>query len=384
MPTEEQDQAPAPHTPTSGAASHELLPADDLSTEDEIDPRTLLARLDLGNAQSIIGFGSEAQSELNAVTDQMLEGVRNQDIGEAGSALNDVVATLRGFDVEALDPSRRQGFFARLFAGARPLVKFLQRYEDVRQQIDKVSMRLEQHKTTLLTDLTRLDRLYQASLECFHSLEGFIKAGELRLAQLDESDLPAAEAKAAQSDDVMDAQQLRDLRGARNDLERRVHDLRLTRQVTMQSLPSIRLVQENNKGLVNRINSTLTNTVPLWRQQLATAVAVFRSGQASKSVEAASDLTNELLEANARDLKVANADARRAIERGVFDIESVKTANQTLIETIEESIAIAEEGQRARASAEAELLECEQQLKQTLAGAGAQRSSTATTEDTAS
>ncbi len=372
-----QDSAPPPPRPRD-------LPA---TTDDddgrEVDQAALLARLDLADAQSIISFGGDAQRELTAVTDQILDGVRNQDVGAAGDALNDVVATLRGFDVDALDPSRKRGLLARLFSASKPLAKFLQRYEGVRRQIDAITDRLEGHKTTLLTDITRLDRLYQASLECFHSLEGYIAAGEARLAQLDGEELPRLESEAEASGDVIAAQSLRDLRSARNDLERRVHDLRLTRQVTMQSLPSIRLVQENNKGLVNRINSTLSNTVPLWRQQLATAVTVFRSGQATRSLEQASDLTNELLEANARDLKVANAGARRAIERGVLDVDSIKAANQTLIETIEESLAIAEEGKRARSAAQAELLECEEQLKSALARAGGRGDSSSSSSDTA-
>ena len=336
----------------------------------EVDRDTLNQLLDLSDAQSIMSFGAGAQQELAAVTDQILDGVKSQDLGEAGEALNDVVATLRGFDVDALaETGKRRGLLSWLFSRSRPLAKFLQRYEGVRSQIDAITDRLEQHKTTLLTDLTRLDRLYQGSLECFHSLDGFIAVGEERLVKVDGESLPALQERAESSGQVLDAQALRDLRSARDDLERRLHDLRLTRQVTMQSLPGIRLVQENNKGLVNRINSVLTNTVPLWRQQLATAVAVYRSGQAARSVEAASDLTNEMLEANARDLKVANADSRRAIERGVLDVESVKAANQTLIETIEESLAIAEEGRQARIAAREELQAAEAQLRSTLASA---------------
>ena len=177
---------------------------------------------------------------------------------------------------------------------------------------------------------------------------------------------------------MVQAQGLRDLRGVRDDLERRVHDLRLTRQVSMQSLPGIRLVQENDKGLVNKINSTLVNTVPLWRQQLAQAVTVYRSGRAAETVKAATDLTNELLQANADNLKQANAQARRQIERGVFDIEVVKQANQSLIATIEESLAIADEGKRARAEATVELQKMEGELRKTLAAASAGSRSSAT------
>ncbi len=167
----------------------------------------------------------------------------------------------------------------------------------------------------------------------------------------------------------MEAQELRDLRAARDDLERRVHDLKLTRQVTMQSLPSIRLVQENDKSLVTKINSTLVNTVPLWEQQLAQAITIQRSSEASDAVREANDLTNELLTRNAENLRMANRSIREEMERGVFDIEAVKSANENLIATINESLQIADQGKARRAAAEAELEHMEQELKTALASA---------------
>ncbi len=164
---------------------------------------------------------------------------------------------------------------------------------------------------------------------------------------------------------------MRDLRAARDDLERRVHDLKLTRQVTMQSLPSIRLVQENDKSLITKINSTLVNTVPLWETQLAQAVTIQRSKEAAEAVRAASDLTNELLEANAKNLREANQVVREEMERGVFDIETVKRANETLIATIEDSLRIADEGKARRAAAEEDLVKMEAELRTTLAAARA-------------
>lgn len=161
------------------------------------------------------------------------------------------------------------------------------------------------------------------------------------------------------------------MRTARDDLERRVHDLRLTRTVTMQALPSIRLVQENDKGLIRKIQSTVANTVPLWRQQLAQAVTIYRSQQAAGTVKAATDLTNELLEKNAENLQQANREVREQIERGVFDLETVKTANAKLIETIEESLRIADEGKRQRAEAVVQLEECERELRSALTAASA-------------
>ena len=181
---------------------------------------------------------------------------------------------------------------------------------------------------------------------------------------------------APEADQVLRAQELRDLRAARDDLERRVHDLKLTRQVTMQSLPSIRLVQENDKSLVTKINSTLVNTVPLWETQLAQAVTIQRSREAAESIKAATDLTNELLTANAKNLQETNRVVRTEMERGVFDIEAVKQANATLIATINESLAIADEGKRRRAAAETELQKMEAELRDTLAAARARSSTT--------
>jgi len=331
-----------------------------------------MTEINLSDSNSITFFGTKAQQQLTTISDSMLEGVRNKDIGAAGKSLSSMVSTIRGFDVDKLDPNRKPGFFARLFGKAKPVVEFLQGYEEVRKQIDGISIEMERHKTQLLTDITSLDHLYQANLQYYHDLELYIAAGDEKLKQLDQQTIPALEQTAAQSEDMLKAQELRDLRSVRNDLERRVHDLRLTRQVAMQSLPSIRLVQENDKGLVSKINSTLVNTVPLWRQQLAQAVTVYRSGQAAETVKEATDLTNELLQSNAENLRTANAEVRTQLERGIFDIEVIKKANQSLIETIQDSLRIADEGKRARANAEQQLETLETELRGALSAASSQ------------
>jgi uncharacterized protein YaaN involved in tellurite resistance len=328
-----------------------------------------VAEIDINDSKSIIYFGSKAQEELTNISDKMLEGVKNKDMGSVGGDLNEMVSTLRGFDVEALDPNKKPGFFAKILGKAKPVAKFLQKYEDVRKQIDTITDKLDTHKTTLLTDITMLDRLYEANLEYFHNLDAYISAGDEKLKQLDDETIPAKALAAKSSEAIIEAQELRDLRASRDDLERRVHDLRLTRQVAMQSLPGIRLVQDNDKGLVNKINSTIVNTIPLWRQQLATAVAIYRSSDAAGTLQAATDLTNDLLESNAQNLKQANAETRKELERGVFDLESVKKANQTLIETINESLQIADEGKKMRADAVIQLQECETELRKTLSSA---------------
>jgi len=229
----------------------------------------------------------------------------------------------------------------------------------------------------LMKDIKSLDILYEKTLGFYDELALYIAAGEEKLAEMDGTDIPAKEAEmnaAGDADKTLRAQELRDLRSARDDLERRVHDLKLTRQVTMQSLPSIRLVQENDKSLVTKINSTLLNTVPLWETQLAQAVTMQRSMDAAAAVKDANDLTNELLTANAANLREGNKMIRQEMERGVFDIEAVKQANDDLIGTIEESLQIADEGKAKRAAAEGELQKMEAELRQTLASAKAGQS----------
>lgn len=338
----------------------------------------LMDEIDLSDSNSVIFFGSKAQQELTSISDNMLEGVRNKDLGSAGKSLNQMVTVLRGFEVENYDPNKPPGFFARLFrklfGGVTPVAKFIQQYEGVRKQVDTVTDDLEGHKTQLLRDITSLDKLYDANLDYFHNLEYYILAGERKLQYIDDVMVPAAEKAAENTDEVLSAQELRDVRSGRDDLERRIHDLKLTRQVAMQGLPSIRLIQENDKGLVNKINSTLVNTVPLWRQQLAQAVTIFRSAEAAKSVQAASDLTNDLLEKNSENLRTANRTVREELERGVFDVNAVRKANENLIATVEESLQIADEGKRRRAEAEKALVEMETELKSALKSASAKAS----------
>lgn len=338
----------------------------EVESKDKESIDKLIAEINMQDSNSIIFFGSKAQESVTEISDKMLEGVKNKELGSSGAALNEMVATIRGFDIDELDPNKKPGFFARLFSKMKPLAKFLQKYETVRKQIDSITDKLEDHKVTLLKDITSLDRLYTANLEYFHTLENYINAGEEKIRLVDENEIPALQKEAESSDDMLKAQELRDLKSSRDDLERRVHDLRLTRQVTLQSLPSIRLVQENDKGLINKINSTIANTIPLWRQQLAQTVTIWRSGAAAKTIKDASDLTNELLKGNAENLKIANKTVRQQLERGIFDIEVIKEANQTLIETIEDSLRISEEGKAMRKNAVAELAETESKLRQAL------------------
>lgn len=354
----------------------EVVPLEAAPADKAEEIRKRMAEVDLTSTQSIISFGSSAQAELQVISQAMLQDVKNKDVGPAGDSLRKIVTTIRGFASEELDLRREASWWEKLLGRAAPFAEFVAQYEDVQGQIDKITSELLTHEHTLLKDIKSLDVLYEKTLTFYNELALYIAAGEAKLAETDGTTIPAKEAAVAaapEADKVMKAQELRDLRAARDDLERRIHDLRLTRQVTMQSLPSIRLVQENDKSLVTKINSTLVNTVPLWETQLAQAVTIQRSKEAAEAVRDANDLTNELLKANAENLQEANKVVREEMERGVFDIETVKAANATLIATINESLAIADEGKARRAAAEAELIKMEAELRDTLAAAKARQ-----------
>ena len=357
-------------------------PATAIVTLEQADPALgaeitrRMAELDMDDTNSIVSFGSRAQAELQTISQAMLTDVRNKDVGPAGDSLRDIVSTIRGFSVSELDVRRERSWWERLLGRAAPFAQFTARFEKVQGQIDRVTDDLLQHEHKLLKDIKSLDILYDKTLAFYDELALYIAAGEAKIKEIEATTIPAKEAEvsAAPTDaQVMKAQELRDIRAARDDLERRVHDLKLTRQVTMQSLPSIPLVQENDKSLVTKINSTLVNTVPLWETQLAQAVTIQRSAEAAAAVRDANDLTNELLTANAKNLRDSNKIIREEMERGVFDIEAVKQANADLIATINESLQIADEGKARRAAAEEDLKKMETELRDTLASAKARK-----------
>lgn len=353
-------------------AANAIVPLGEANKKTSTAITKRMAELDMGDTNSIVSFGSGAQVELQEISQAMLTDVRNKDVGPAGDSLRNIVSAIRGFSVSELDVRRQRTFWEKLLGRAAPFAQFTARFETVQSQIDKVTDDLLGHEHKLLKDIKSLDLLYDKTLDFYDELALYIAAGEAKLAELDQTTIPTKDAEvqaAAENDQVMIAQELRDLRAARDDLERRVHDLKLTRQVTMQSLPSIRLVQENDKSLVTKINSTLVNTVPLWETQLAQAVTIQRSAEAAAAVRDANDLTNELLTSNAKNLRESNKVIREEMERGVFDIEAVKQANADLIGTIEDSLQIADEGKARRAAAEDEMKKMEAELRDTLASA---------------
>ena len=353
-------------------AEAEALLLDRADEETHASIAAYQAQIDMSDSQSILSFGTRAQREVTQISEQMLSGVRGKAVGPAGEALAAMVRTMRELDLGLIDPNKKPNWLQRSIGRAQHgLSAFQSQYEQISSQIERITHQLDQHKTTMLQDIEKLDRLYGASLDYFHDLEIWIAAGDAKLSELDQQAIPALDAKSQASGDLLDAQQLRDLRQARDDLERRVHDLRLTRQVTMQSLPSIRLLQENDKTLVGKINSTLANTVPLWQTQLAQSLTLFNTQKAGLAVKAANDLTNALLTQNAEALREANRTVRSEAERGVVDVEALQRANDSLIHTLQESLQIAQDAKAQRRDAEQQLVEMERSLKSTLRAAQA-------------
>ncbi|MRJ07047.1 MAG: toxic anion resistance protein [Epsilonproteobacteria bacterium] len=324
----------------------------------------LKSQLKVDEPSSVIYFGVEAQEQLDKVSSEMIEGVKNRDLGDVGKSLTDLISALKGFDVEEF--TEESPWWKKLLGIKSSIEELFEEYREVKDQIDEISNTLEEHRLKLSKDLIGLEKLYEANLDYFRKLELYLKAGEEKLKELDEKIIPELREKAKASNDLIDAQKLKEVVEFRNDLERRVHDLRLSRQVAIQALASIKLVQENDKSLINKITSTLVNTIPLWKNQLAQAVAIARSKEAAGAVKEANDFTNELLKKSAEGLREANKMVKTEVERGIFDVEVIKEANQTLINTLYDSLEIANKGREARQKAIQELKHAEEELKKAL------------------
>jgi len=329
--------------------------------------KELAAKINIHDTQSIIGFGVEAQKSVSAVSDQMLEGVRTKDTGPAGEALNLMVHEMRGLDFGSL--SEKPGFIAKLLRKASRVTLFLEQYETASSKINKTQAVLESHRVQMLRGVKMLDILYVKTLELLGSLDEQIAAVQYKIEEVNTRDIPEANQKAQLSQDMADTQAAADLIQARDALERKLHDLQLTRQITIQALPSIRIVQSNEVGLSEKIQSQILNALPLWKRNMALAIEMAKTQNAAKATKAASDFTNEQMRIGADMLNQSNMAVRTEVERGIVDVESVKYANDKLIQTIEDTITIAQAGKDMRAKAEVELAEAEQKLKQTLLSA---------------
>lgn len=313
--------------------------SDDPKTEADI--ARVLGELNPKNSDTAVLFGTKAQRRLGAVAERMLDAVKTTSAEPAGRELKKLIGTLRKFHIDDLDPNWEPGMFGKMFGAKSPVEKLLLRYHEIRREIETITIGLEKHKTRLLTDVITLDKLYESTLEYFHALELYISAGEARVAELEATDVPALETAAANGE-ALRVQELSDLRRLIDALERRLHDLKLSRTVTMQNLPTVRLIQENGRELIGRINSTLDNTIPLWRNQLAQALRLFHAGKAALSLAETGAAAETVFARNVEKLSDLNAETREMLKRGKFDKSAIEAANTSLIAAVEESLALVE------------------------------------------
>lgn len=348
-----QNAAPAPQK-SPRLDDSQLTPAERQAIED------FIGKLDVSNPDHVLLFGADAQKRIADFSDTALDAVRAQDTGEVGDMLINLVTELKGFETDAEEPKGLK----KLFAKAEDRVERMKaRYDKVSGNVESIADSLEGYQAQLLKDVAMFDRLYDQNSDYFRQLTLYIIAGDEKLARVREGELKELLAKAEQSGDAMDAQKANDLAAQCDRFEKKLHDLKLTRQVSMQMAPQIRLLQNNDSLLVERIQSTLSNTLPLWKSQMVLALGVAHSNQAAEAQREVTDMTNELLKKNAEKLKMATIETAKESERGIVDMETLKATNESLISTLDEVMKIQQEGHQKRQEAEAEINRLENELK---------------------
>ena len=324
---------------------------------------SFISKLDVTNPDHVLLFGADAQKNIAQFSDTALEAVKTQDSGPVGDMLVNLVSELKGFERDSEEPKGLR----KLFTSAQDRINRMQAsFQKVSSNVDTITDKLEGYQAQLLKDVAMFDRLYDQNSAYFRQLTLYIIAGDEYLARVRETELKSLQELAAQTGDPMDAQKANDLAAQCDRLEKKLHDLKLTRQVSMQMAPQIRLLQNNDSLLVERIQSTLSNTLPLWKSQMVLALGLHHSQQALKAQTAVTDMTNELLRKNAEALKIGTVETAREAERGIIDIETLVETNQSLIDTINEVMTIQKEGHEKRIAAEKELYKMENELKQKL------------------
>ncbi len=353
---QEKPAAPAAQTAPK-LDSSQLTPAERKAIDD------FEKQIDVSNPDHILLFGADAQKKIADFSDTALEAVKTQDTGEIGDMLVNLVTELKGFEADAEEPKGLR----KLFSNANTRMEGMKaRYTKVSGNVENIASSLEQYQVQLLKDVAMFNRLYDQNSDYFRQLTLYIIAGEEKLEQVRNGELKELMAKAEASGDAMDAQKANDLAAQCDRFEKKLHDLKLTRQVSMQMAPQIRLLQNNDSLLVERIQSTLSNTLPLWKSQMVLALGLHHSQQALKAQQAVTDMTNELLKKNAETLKMGTIETAKEAERGIVDIDTLVQTNQSLIDTINEVMKIQSEGHTKRIEAEKTLYQMEAELKQKL------------------
>ncbi|MBQ8160564.1 MAG: toxic anion resistance protein [Clostridia bacterium] len=322
-----------------------------------------IGKLDIHNPDHVLLFGAEAQKKVSSFSDTALEAVKTQDSGEVGDMLVKLVTELKGFDADAEQPKGLRRLFAK---PTQDIERMKAQYAKVNTNVETIIDALEGYQAQLLKDVSMFDRLYDQNSQYFRELTLYIIAGDEYLRRIREGELKRLQDEAAVSGDAMDAQKANDLAAECDRLEKKLHDLKLTRQVSMQMAPQIRLLQNNDSLLVERIQSTLSNTLPLWKSQMVLALGLQHSQDALKAQKAVTDMTNELLRKNAEKLKIGTIETAKEAERGIIDIETLVETNQSLMDTINEVLSIQQNGRNQRQQAEQQLYQMERDLKKKL------------------
>lgn len=359
------EQAAAPSAQSAAQAASDAVEQLDASlTEEEKKAiETFVEQIDVNNTDHVLLYGAEAQKKISEFSDSALAAVRTSDTGEVGDMLVKLVGEIKGFNESAEKPKGLGGLF---WNAKKAITDMTAKYDEVEANVDTISTALENHQVQLLKDVAMFNRLYDMNTQYFKELTMYIVAGEKKLAEVRSTTLQELKDKAAATGDAMDAQRANDMAANCDRFEKKLHDLKLTRQVALQMSPQIRLIQNNDSLLVERIQSTLSNTLPLWKSQMVIALGMHRSQEALKAQTAVTDMTNELLTKNAEKLKMGTIETAREAERGIIDLDTLVSTNQSLIDTINEVMKIQDEGRSERLNAEKQMAAMESQLKQKL------------------
>ncbi|MGJ7921885.1 toxic anion resistance protein [Neobacillus sp. LXY-4] len=336
---------------------------DVIPAENRAKAYQLAEQIDPRNHQAMILYGSQAQTKLLTFSHTMLEHVQKKDIGEVGDIINDLMKRLNDINPDELK-SEKPSLLSRMFGKlSGSIQEVLSKYQKTSAQIDRISVKLDRSKNVLLSDIGMLEKLYETNKDYFHALNVYIAAGEIKLEELTEKTIPALKKAAEATQDQMKFQEVNDMIQFADRLDKRLHDLKLSREITIQSAPQIRLIQNTNQALVEKIQSSIVTAIPLWKNQVAIALTLLRQRHAVEAQKQVSKTTNELLLKNAEMLKSNTIETAKENERGLVDIETLKKTQESLISTLEETLRIQEEGRTKRRAAEQELATMENELK---------------------
>ena len=341
-------------------------PLDDsmLNDDEKAMVDRFVQQIDLTNTNAVLHYGAGVQKKMADFSETALENVRSKDLGEVGDMLSNVVVELKSIDA---DEEEKKGFFGNLFKKTEnKLTTMKAKYAKAEDNVMQITKALESHQVVLLKDIAVLDKMYELNLSYFKELSMYILAGKKKLEQVRSEELAELVAKAEATGLAEDAQAAKDMEGLCQRFEKKIHDLELTRMISIQTAPQIRLVQNSNTMMVEKIQSTVVNTIPLWKSQMVLALGVEHSNQAARAQQQVADMTNELLKKNAETLKMASIETAKASERGVVDIETLKQTNASLISTLDEIMKIQTEGREKRLVAEHELRQMEDDIKNKL------------------